>query len=113
MIELLEKDFLEKGMRLFGEDRKKWKFTCCNCGNTQSIEDFEKIGISASEAGGYVYFSCIGRFIPDSKGTMSNQIKPCNYTVGGLFNLAKVCIVTPDGEKHPMFELDETAMKNE
>ena len=31
--------------------------------------------------------------------------KPCNWTLGGLFALHKLEVVTPDGEKHPRFEL--------
>lgn len=98
------KDWTGIGEKLFGEDRKKWQFVCPNCGNIQSLKDFENIGMKTEEAVKYVYFSCIGRFIENAKGNLGNKLKPCNYTNGGFFNLAKLTVVNPDGDESPVFD---------
>ena len=96
------KEWIEQGEKLFGKDKKKWKFKCPSCGNIQSCEDFEKLGVEHLE--NYVYFSCIGRFIKDSKGTIYNKEKPCDYTNGGLFCIAKLFVKHEEGKPQPVFE---------
>jgi hypothetical protein len=44
----------------------------------------------------YLGFSCVGRF---------TQSAGCDWTLGGLFQLHELEVVTPDGKKHPRFEL--------
>jgi len=92
-------EWAKLGETLFGPDRKKWMFECPNCGHVQSTEDFEKVNVENPE--NVVFYSCIGRFIP-SEGTIGNGKSPCNYTNGGLFNLApwRVMFV---GEAIPVF----------
>ena len=96
-ITLTFKEWVEKGTKLYGKDRKKWKFKCVQCGEIQSMEDFEKLDIKEKEAETYIGFSCIGRFTED---------KGCNWTLGGLFQIHKLEIVDPNNEntKHPVFE---------
>ena len=31
--------------------------------------------------------------------------QPCNWTLGGLFTLHKLEVITEDGQKHPRFEV--------
>lgn len=100
---IIYKDWLKKGENLFGKDKSKWKFVCCNCGNIQSIEDFKKAGIKNPDT--KVHFSCIGRWI-NGKGELGNKIQPCNYTIGGLFNISKLTILK-DGEKISTFKFHE------
>lgn len=106
-------DWLAEGKMLFGEDMKQWKWKCSNCGHVQSIADFlelKKLGIIKKETdvGTLVYFSCIGRFdtrIPEEDvGTIWDKKSPCNYTLGGLFRIAKTFVISESGERIPVFE---------
>lgn len=107
-------DWLSEGKRLFGDDPKLWRYVCSNCGHIQTIEDFlelKRLGLFQGDAQ-VAYFSCIGRFdlrTPDEEvGTIWDQRRPCNYTLGGLFCLAKTMVVDEDGKEHPVFEFDRT-----
>jgi hypothetical protein len=112
MITVNQKDWLAVGEKFFGTDKKKWKFKCPVCGNAQSIEDFEKLGMSAKEAADYVYFSCIGRWSKGKIGTMMKKGKPCDYTLGGLFKLGELEVIGEDGSKGQLFEFaDDNAMR--
>ncbi|MDO9356635.1 MAG: VVA0879 family protein, partial [Solirubrobacteraceae bacterium] len=84
-------DWLAERERLFGDDKKQWKWKCPNCGHVQSIADFielKKLGIIKAETdvGTLVYYSCIGRFdtriLEKDVGTIWDKKKrsPCNYT---------------------------------
>lgn len=107
------KDWLAEGERLFGTDKKQWKWECINCGHVQSIADFlelKKLGIIKAEedVGRIVYYSCIGRFdtrIPEEDvGTIGDKKSPCNYTLGGLFNFAETYVIGESGERVPVFD---------
>jgi hypothetical protein len=101
---ILEYEEWEKeGIELFGEDKTKWKFKCCNCGNVQSIEDFQKAKIEQPEK--KVYFSCIGRWT-GGKGELGNKKSPCNYTIGGLINISTLTI-NRNGDKISAFEFSK------
>lgn len=110
------KDWLAMGERLFGPDKRLWKWKCSNCGHVQSIADFielrnQKIVPSDFDAGTVAYFSCIGRFdtrIPEKDvGTISDKKSPCNYTLGGLFVYANTFVIDEAGQKHPVFDFAE------
>jgi hypothetical protein len=101
-------DWLAEGEKLFGNDRKLWKFRCPNCGHVQSVADFielreKKISDVHPET---AYFSCIGRFDTRIKkvGEVGNKISPCNYTNGGLFCLTRIFVINTDGSRTPVFE---------
>ncbi len=107
------KDWLAEGERLFGDDKKQWKWKCPNCGHIQSIADFielKKLGITKAEkdVGTLVYYSCIGRFdtrIPEKDvGTIFNKKSPCNYTNGGLFCFANTFVINESRERIPVFD---------
>uniref|UniRef100_A0A6M3LLZ3 Uncharacterized protein n=1 Tax=viral metagenome TaxID=1070528 RepID=A0A6M3LLZ3_9ZZZZ len=111
--EISLKDWLAEGERLFGADKKLWKWKCSNCGHVQSISDFielrnKKILPADFDVGTVVYFSCIGRFdtrIPEKDiGTVWNKKSPCNYTLGGLFVFANTFVIGEDGQRHPAFD---------
>ena len=69
---------------------------CPVCGELQSMNDLIDAGAGKDqdEVSGYIGFSCIGRW---------DEYKGCNYTLGGLFVLNNMAIVTPNGENHPRF----------
>jgi len=83
------KDWYKQGIELFGEGVKHWLFKCPACGNTQSIDDFLEAGLSLEEAQGRFYFSCIGRY---------DKTQGCDYTNGGLINIAPTKVVKGEDE---------------
>ena len=98
-----QKEWLNRGKELFGDDFMDWRFVCPVCGNIQTILDFKKINV---EPNGVFYFSCIGRYIKDSDGDIFNGKEPCNYTSGGLLTLNDVFVIDPEGEKVPVFAFE-------
>lgn len=76
-----------RGKELFGEDFTKWRFRCPVCGHVQTFQDFVDLGLTKEDACGVFYFSCIGRWMEDTKGTLKNKKSPCDYTCGGLLRL--------------------------
>lgn len=104
---ITRKEWYEEGEKKFGKDKKKWKFVCPNCGHVQSYEDFLKTNIPKDEIANVLYFSCIGRWIEECKGELGNKKSPCNYTNGGLFNLARLEVVNENGSKTSVFEFGE------
>lgn len=86
-------EWQENGEKLFGKDKKNWKFKCVNCGEVQSYLDFKEAGVENPE--GRVYFSCIGRYVKD---------RGCDWTLGGLFQSHKQEVIAADGSKIPTFE---------
>lgn len=82
-------------------------FKCPMCGTLQTARDLIAAGagpdLDAVER--YLGFSCIGRFTGAPGPRKEPDGQPCNWTLGGLFRLHKLEVVTPDGEHHPRFEL--------
>ena len=82
---------------------------CPMCGTIQSAADLIATGTaghSFEEVEKYLGFSCVGRFThrqppPKEKGTQVG----CDWTLGGLFSLHELTVMTPDGQTHPRFEL--------
>lgn len=80
---------------------------CPVCGTIQCAADLISAGIGATfdEVEPYLGFSCVGRFTgagAHEPGTPPG--KGCNYTLGGLFKLHTLEVVTEDGVHHPRFE---------
>lgn len=80
---------------------------CPMCDVIQSGADLIAAGAGADfdEVEKYLAFSCVGRFTGAGSPRKKPDGKPCNWTLGGLFSLHKLEVVTPDGKKHPRFEL--------
>jgi len=83
-------------------------FVCPMCKTVQCAKDLIAAGAGKTfdEVERYLGYSCVGRFTdagPHDKGTPPG--KGCNWTLGGLFQIHDLEVVTPDGEKHPRFEL--------
>lgn len=80
---------------------------CPMCGTIQSGADLIAAGAGADfdAVEKYLGFSCVGRFTGAESPRKKPDGKPCNWTLGGLFSLHKLEVVTPDGNRHPRFEL--------
>lgn len=80
-----------------GKDRiEDVTFQCPRCKTLQTAQDLIDVGagIDMNEVEKFLAFSCVGRWT-DEKG--------CNWTLGGLFKIHELEVVTPDGEHHPRF----------
>lgn len=108
--EIKFEDWIKEGEKLFGKDKKNWKFKCPNCGNVQNSHDFKKLKVEDIE--GIVYYSCIGRWMKNCKGEIGNKKSPCNYTNGGLFDLSKLKVIK-DGKKFSAFEFVKSKARGE
>lgn len=82
-------------------------FLCPTCKTPQTALDLIAAGAGKNfeEVEKYLGFSCIGRFTGAGSPRKDPDGKPCNWTLGGLFKVHKLEITTPDGRRHPHFEL--------
>ena len=80
---------------------------CPCCKTVQSARDLIAAGAGADfkAVDKYLGFSCVGRFTGAGSPRRTPDGKPCNWTLGGLFRLHTLEVVTEDGEHHPHFEL--------
>lgn len=81
-------------------------FVCPMCGTVQSARDLIALdaGKDFDEVEQYLGFSCVGRWT-GAGSPVKDSGKPCNWTLGGLFQMHEVEIVTDDGEHHKRFAL--------
>ncbi|MNG26055.1 hypothetical protein D3C84_1109880 [compost metagenome] len=87
--------------------REHYAFKCPICSTIQSGADLVAAGAGENfdAVQRFLGFSCIGRFTGVGgyvKGTPPG--KGCNWTLGGLFKMHDLEVVTEDGEHHPHFE---------
>lgn len=80
-------------------------FRCPMCNTIQSADDLIRAGAGSNfeEVERYLGFSCVGRFTGAGSPRKKPDYSPCNWTLGGLFQMHKLEVVTDDGKKHPRF----------
>lgn len=85
--------------------REDLAVVCPMCGTVQSARDLIAAGAGATFDGveRFLGFSCVGRWTGAGTPRREPDGRPCNWTLGGLFMLHKLEVVTPDGERHPRF----------
>lgn len=88
-----------------GVPREHMAFECPMCGTIQSAADLIKAGVGKDfdEVSNYLGFSCVGRFTKAGPPRKEPDGKPCNWSLGGLFQMHKLEVVTEDGKHHPHF----------
>jgi hypothetical protein len=93
-------------VRAQGMKREYVAVICPACNTVQTAQDLINAGagISYEDVEKYLGFSCVGRFT-GAGSPNKNSGKPCNWTLGGLFQIHEMVVVTEDGEEHPFFEL--------
>jgi hypothetical protein len=81
-------------------------FVCPMCSTVQSAADLIAAGAGQDfdHVEKYLGFSCVGRFTGKGSPRKVPDGEACNWTLGGLFTLHKLEIVTEDGKRHPRFE---------
>ncbi|MEM7663802.1 MAG: VVA0879 family protein [Pseudomonadota bacterium] len=89
------------------------KFECPICKSRQSANDLIAAGAGKDldEVEKYLAFSCVGRFTGTGEYNSESHVpnSGCNWTLGGLFQLHKFEVETPDGHVHPRFRPVENA----
>lgn len=80
---------------------------CPMCGTVQSARDLINAGAGEdfNSVEKYLGYSCIGRFTGAGAPRKTPDGEGCNWTLGGLFQTHKLEVITPDGKRHPRFEL--------
>lgn len=81
---------------------------CPICGTVQSMASLTAAGASPDEAERMIGFSCEGRLTGagpwSSKATAKRKaIRGCDWSLGGLFRVHELEVITDDGEAHPRF----------
>ncbi|WP_295706954.1 VVA0879 family protein [uncultured Brevundimonas sp.] len=85
--------------------REHLALICPLCGVVQSAQDL----IDAGAGGDFdsvepmLGFSCVGRWTGAPAPREGADGQPCNWTLGGLFRLHQLEILTDDGKAHPRF----------
>ena len=89
-----------------GVPRDDLAVICPCCKTVQSASDLinADAGVDFESVEKYLGFSCVGRFTGALSPRKVPDGKPCNWTLGGLFKLHTLEVVTEDGKRHPRFE---------
>jgi hypothetical protein len=100
-------DEFQAACRAQADSHESLVVMCPMCATPQTAADLIAAGAGASfdEVGRYLGFSCFGRWLDAPSPRKKPDGKPCNWTLGGLFALHTLEVVTPDGVHHPHFEL--------
>jgi hypothetical protein len=88
---------------------------CPVCGTVQSIASLVKAGATQPQAERMIGFACEGRLTdvgpwPNSKNNsdkafIRRHMRGCDWTLGGLFKVHELEVLTDDGEAHPRFRV--------
>ena len=90
-----------------GVPREHMALICPMCATVQSATDLidADAGADFDAVERYLGFSCVGRFTGAGAPRRKPDGNACNWTLGGLFRMHKLEVITPDGEHHPRFEV--------
>lgn len=79
---------------------------CPMCATVQTAVDLIAAGAGKDfgQVEKYLGFSCVGRFTGAPGPRKQPDGHACNWTLGGLFQLHKLEVITEDGKHHPSFE---------
>jgi len=96
-METMTLDELKAAIKSQGVPIEDVTFECPHCHTLQSMNDLIAVGAGKNREAvePYIGFSCIGRFTKE---------KGCDWTLGGLFQIHELEVITPDGEHHPIFK---------
>ncbi|MGL3099487.1 VVA0879 family protein [Enterobacter asburiae] len=88
-------------------DKLDFALICPACRTVQSPRMLiqANAGANFEEVRKFIGFSCVGRFT--GKGSPTDEKSKehgCNWTLGGLFQIHELEVITEDGTRHPQFE---------
>jgi hypothetical protein len=106
-MQVMKLEEFQAALKSQGVGHEDFAFVCPMCKTVQSARDLIAAGAGNDfdEVEKYLGFSCVGRFTGAGSPRKEPDGKPCNWTLGGLFTVHKLEIETPDGERHPRFEV--------
>lgn len=81
---------------------------CPICGTAQSMASLVAAGATPDQAERQIGFSCEGRLTgagPWSEKPKRRKVRGCDWSLGGLFRVHKLEVLTEDGEANPRFEV--------
>lgn len=80
-------------------------FKCPICKTVQSASDLIAAGAGQNfdQVEKYLAFSCVGRFTNAGPHEGNAPGKGCDWSLGGLFRLHELEVITEEGESHPRF----------
>lgn len=104
-IERVTLDEYHDRLRRQGVAREDLAVVCPACGVAQSARDLIAAGAGRDfdEVERFLGFSCVGRWTGAGPARPDPDGQPCDWTLGGLFQLHELEVETEDGELHPRF----------
>lgn len=86
--------------------REDIAMVCPMCRTVQTAQDLIDAGAGADfdAVEKYLGFSCVGRFTGAPTPRQEADGTPCDWTLGGLFQLHELEVIAPDGSVSPLFE---------
>jgi hypothetical protein len=89
---------------------RHYALKCPICGTVQSMASLVVAGASVEDAEKQIGFSCEGRItgvgpLPKNASAERRGQRGCDWSLGGLFSLHMLEVVTEDGRTHPRFEI--------
>lgn len=97
-------DEFHAALKAQGVPREHLALKCPVCKTVQSMRDLATAGVAEDKVDTFFGFSCVGRFT--NAGPKQKDEPPgrgCDWTLGGLFQIHELEVVTPDGKRHPTF----------
>lgn len=95
--------------------REHIAFKCVICGTVQSMASLIKAGCASDKLENLVGFSCEGRLTNagpwpssqnrDAKSIKRREIRGCDWTLGGLFQIHNIEVTNAEGKPQPIFDL--------
>ena len=81
------------------------RFLCPMCNCSQSAQDLIDAGAGENfeAVESVLAVSCVGRWTGAGAPRKEPDGKPCNWTLGGLFQTHRMEVQTEDGKLHPRF----------
>jgi hypothetical protein len=86
---------------------------CPMCSTVQSMASLRAAGATPEQAERMIGFSCEGRLTnagpwpaasdQSHAAKKRRKVRGCDWTLGGLFKIHTLEVLTPDGEAHPRF----------
>lgn len=96
---------LRKEIAAQGVPQEHVAVVCPACGFVQSEVDFVKAGVPRGDVPTVLGFSCVGRYSDAKPPRKKPDGKPCNWTLGGLFQIHRLQVTDEKGTTFPLFEL--------
>ncbi len=111
-IQTMSLEQFQSALRAQGVPSEHLAVICPICQTVQSATDLIRAGAGASmdEVERYLGFSCVGRWtnagpFHSGKRRRAPEQRGCDWTLGGLFRLHRLEVVSDDGRHHPRFEI--------